>query len=189
MTTRTTAIAAALLASAALAASLPGCNTAPKPENRETFVLEANAAKQWFIKNVKGVESQLNSSAAYIVFPSVGQAGLIVGGSFGRGAVYDATGKQVGWAVLNKGSIGLQIGAQGFKMLMVLEDEKTFRAFKDDAWRGSVAATAVAAEEGATATAPFREGLAIYVGQQKGLMAGMDIALANIRYKSLADVE
>ncbi|MFZ9881698.1 MAG: YSC84-related protein [Phycisphaerales bacterium] len=181
------AIAAATML--APVAVLPSCRTAPAPENRETFVLEAAAAKQWFIKNVKGVESQLNSSAAYIVFPSVGQAGLIVGGSFGRGAVYDKSGKQVGWAVLNKGSIGLQIGAQGFKMLMVLEDDKTFRAFKDDAWRGSVAATAVAAEEGATATAPFREGLAIYVGQQKGLMAGMDVALANIRYKSLADVE
>jgi lipid-binding SYLF domain-containing protein len=167
-----------------------GCKTAPKAESRATFALEAQAAQQWFDTNVTGVGAQIKGAAGYIVFPDVGQFGIIFGGgTFGRGAVYDKTGTQVGWAAINRASIGLQLGVQGFKMLMVLKDDKTFTDFKEGAWRGDVAATAVAANSGAAASAQFKEGVAVYVGDQAGLMAGMSIALAHVRYKNLNDVE
>ncbi len=167
-----------------------GCNTAPKAESRASFALEASAARQWFESNAGGIGAQIKGAAGYIVFPDVGQWGLVFGGgTFGRGAVYDKTGAQVGWAAINRASVGLQLGAQGFKMLMVLQDDKTFADFKEGAWRGDVAATAVAANSGAAASAQFKEGVAVYVGDQAGLMAGMSIALAHVQYKNLADVE
>jgi lipid-binding SYLF domain-containing protein len=52
-----------------------------------------------------------------------------------------------------------------------------------------VSATAVAANEGAAADAQFTDGVIVYVGDQAGLMAGISVALANVRYKNLGDVE
>ena len=52
-----------------------------------------------------------------------------------------------------------------------------------------MSATAVAANEGAAAVAQFTDGVIVYVGDQSGLMAGISIALANVRYKNIDDVE
>jgi len=110
---------------AAIVASLPltACSVAPKAENRETFVTEAKAARQWFATNVKSFNKQIGDCGGYIIFPNVGRAGVVFfGGTFGRGAVYDASGTQIGWARVGSGTFGLQLGAQGYKMAMILED-------------------------------------------------------------------
>lgn len=177
---------------ASIVASLPltACSVAPKAENRETFVTEAAAAKQWFASNVKSFNKQVGDCGGYIIFPNVGRAGVVFfGGTFGRGAVYDGSGRQIGWARVGSGTFGLQLGAQGYKMAMILEDEKTLKRFKAGKWTGDVAATAVAANEGAAADAQFSDGVIVYVGDQAGLMAGINVALANVSYKNLDDVE
>lgn len=189
MPTHATAVLSLLAASAALSLAPLGCSTVPEKGDRAVFKDESKAALLWFQTNVPGAKRQIEGSAGYIVFPHVGQAGFVIGGTFGRGAVYDARGMQIGWAALNKGSLGLQIGAQGFKMLMVLEDEKALRRFKTGSWSGDVGATVVFGTEGGAATAPFREGVAIYIGDQSGAMAGMQVALSNVTYRGVGDVE
>ena len=189
----------ALAARLALAAALPlglvapmaltGCNTAPKAEKRDDFLVEAKAARAWFGRNVTGFDQQVEKAAGLIVFPDVGQFGILLGGgTFGRGAVYDAKGTQVGWAAIKRTSFGLQVGAEGFKMAIVLKDEETFNRFRRGNWSGDMAATAVAAKAGAAKVQDFNNGVAVYVGDQGGLMAGINIALSHVKYKSLADV-
>ncbi|MFM2163736.1 MAG: hypothetical protein RL325_173 [Planctomycetota bacterium] len=169
---------------------LPACQVAPKAENRASFKVETEAAQKWFSSNVKTFDKQVDSSGGYIIFPSIGQAGVgFFGGTFGRGAVFNSNGSQVGWAALGSGSVGLQLGAQGYKMAMILEDENTMRRFKNGKWTGDVSATAVAATEGGAAAAPFTDGVVVYFGDQAGLMAGVSVALANIRYRNLDDIE
>ena len=63
---------------------------------------------------------------------------LIGGGTAGRGALYTPDGRQIGWAAINIGSVGLQAGVQGFRMLMVLEDETALQHFKANLLTGSV---------------------------------------------------
>jgi len=173
-----------------LATFLTACHVAPKAESRASFKVEADAAQKWFSGNVKGFDKQADASGGYIIFPSIGQAGVgFFGGTFGRGAVFNANGSQVGWASLGSGSVGLQLGAQGYKMAMILEDEATMRRFKNGKWTGDASATAVAATEGAAAAAPFTDGVVVYVGDQAGLMAGVSVALANIRYRNIDDLE
>ena len=167
-----------------------GCNTAPKYANRQSFALEAKAAENWFDENVSGFRDQIRDSGGYIVFPDVGEWGIVfVGGTIGRGGVYSADGTQIGWAAINRTGVGLTLGAQGQKVAIVLKDEETMRKFKQGTWSGDVAATVVAAQEGAAAAKQFKEGVVIYVGDQAGLMAGVSVALSHVRYKSLADLE
>ena len=163
-----------------------GCSTAPKAEDEATFAADATAATQWFEYNVPGLRQQIDDSAAYIVYPSVGQWGIIFGGGqFGRGMLNRPGGAQIGWAALNTASIGLQAGVRGFKMLVVFEDEATLKRFMEDKLTGSVSGVVVVGEGGASGKAPFENGVAIYQGASTGLMAGVDIGLNYMRYKPL----
>lgn len=165
-----------------------GCSTAPKSEDQASFRQESAAAKAWFERNTPGLRSQINNSAAYIVFPSVGQWGIIfTGGQFGRGMVSRPNGRQEGWGAINTGSLGLQAGVRGFKMLMVIQDEATLNRLKENKLTGSVSGVVVVAETGTSATAPFENGVAVYQGASAGLMAGVNIGLEYLRFKSLDD--
>lgn len=171
-------------------APLASCNTAPKYANRKSFALEAKAAESWFEENVSGFREQVGKSGGYIIFPDIGEWGVIfVGGTFGRGAVFGTDGTQIGWAAINRTALGVTLGVQGQKMAIVLENEDTMRKFKDGTWSGDIAATVVAAEAGTAASKQFDHGVAVYVGDQSGLMVGVSIALSHVRYKSLADLE
>ena len=169
-----------------LVAGMSGCSTAPGPRDRETFVSESRAATRWFENNVLGMRAQLNESAGYIVFPSVGQFGLVFGGGrFGRGVVNTSADEQLGWAKINTASIGLQAGAQGFKMLVVFEDDATLRRYQEGKLAGSATAVAIAGEAGRSGTAPFVDGVVVYQGDNTGLMAGVNIGLDYLRYEGL----
>ena len=55
-------ITAHIIATSSIVAALllTGCSVAPKAENRETFKSESQVAKQWFAKNVKSFNKQID---------------------------------------------------------------------------------------------------------------------------------
>jgi len=169
-----------------IALTSTGCSTAPKAEDRATFMADAQTATRWFERNVEGLEDQIDDSAAYVIFPAVGQWGIIIGGGqFGRGSLNRPDGSQIGWAAINTGSIGLQAGVRGFKMLVVLRNEQTLDQFMDNRLSGSVDGVAVAGEAGTSGRASFDNGVAIYQGASTGLIAGVNIGLDYLRYEPL----
>jgi lipid-binding SYLF domain-containing protein len=174
----------ALLGAAVLC--LCGCSTAPKAEERADFLVKADDTRAWFERSVRGLRGQIDDSAGYVVFPGVAQWGILIGGgTYGRGALYRPDGTQIGWAGISTPSIGLQAGVQGFRMLMVLENEAVLRRFQADQLDGSVSGVAIAGNVGGSAKAPFQNGVAVYEGANEGLMAGVNIGLNWIRYKPL----
>lgn len=179
-----TILAAGAIAAAGLFAS--ACKTTPSQEvDRTALVDRSGSTLDWFKGNVSGLSGQLRDSAGYVVFPDVGQAGFIVGGTSGRGVVFDSRGRQIGWARLSTGSIGLQAGVRGFRMLMILQNEQAMSEFRNNRWSGTTSAVAVAGDSGGSGIAEFRNGVAIYQGASSGLMAGVDIGLNNIRFEPL----
>lgn len=163
-----------------------GCSTAPSKQNRESFLDASDSAYDWFDHRIEGLDTQIGSSAGYIIFPKVGQYGIIFGGGqFGRGALNHPNGEQIGWAALNTGSIGLQAGIQGYKMLIVIEDQATLDKFMQNQLDGSVSAVAVAGKKGGSTRAPFENGLAVYQGANSGVMVGVNFGLDYIRYKPM----
>jgi lipid-binding SYLF domain-containing protein len=64
----------------------------------------------------------------YAVFPTVGKAGLVVGGAHGSGRVY-VHGKFVGTASVNQLSAGLQAGGQAYSQIVFFEDRRAFEQF------------------------------------------------------------
>lgn len=178
-------MSAAFAALAMLAGA--GCKTTPSSEaDRQSIKQRSESTVEWFEARVDGLRAQIDAGAGYIVFPDVGEAGFIIGGSSGFGALFDSEGNQLGWARLSSGSIGLQAGARGFRMLMVLQNEETLERFRANRWSGNAGAVAVAGDAGGSAAGPFQNGVAIYQGASSGLMAALNVGLGNIKFQPLA---
>lgn len=93
-----------------------------------------------------------NRSHGYAVFPTIGKAGLGVGGAYGSGCVY-AEGKLVGTATMTQVSFGWQAGAQGYSLIMFFQDERAFKEFTSGNFEFGAKASAVAITAGASAGA------------------------------------
>jgi lipid-binding SYLF domain-containing protein len=92
------------------------------------------------------------NSYGYAVFPTIGKAGLGIGGAHGSGCVY-AQGKQVGESKMNQLSFGWQAGAQGYSLIVFFENEKAFKDFTSGNFEFGAKASAVAVTAGASAGA------------------------------------
>jgi len=92
------------------------------------------------------------NSYAYAVFPTIGKAGLVIGGAHGDGKVY-VGGRHVGNASLTKLSLGLQAGAQAYSQIIFFQNRQAFDTFKSNDFEFSANASAVLITAGATAEA------------------------------------
>ncbi len=70
-------------------------------------------------------------------------------------------------------------------MLVVFEDAVTMRRFQQNKLTGNVSATLVVVEAGGIGTASFTDGVAIYEGDQVGLMAGVSVGLEYMRFEAV----
>lgn len=64
----------------------------------------------------------------YAVFPTIGKAGLVVGGAHGTGRVY-VHGRYVGDTSMNQLSAGFQAGGQAYSQIVFFEDRRAFDEF------------------------------------------------------------
>jgi lipid-binding SYLF domain-containing protein len=141
-------------------------------------------------KKSPSVKPFFENSYGYVVFPTVGKGGFVVGGAYGSGQVY-AKGKVTGTAKLVKATIGFQAGGQAFSQMVFLEDKRAYDeftsgSFEFDAGVSAVAITAgvqaKAGTEGASAGASagpatgaqaktsYHKGMAVFVHAKGGLM-------------------
>jgi lipid-binding SYLF domain-containing protein len=92
------------------------------------------------------------SCYGYAVFPTIGKAGIGIGGAHGSGRVY-VGGKYVGDTSMTQITVGLQLGGQAFSQIIFFEDKRAFNDFIGDNFEFGAQATAVAITAGASAQA------------------------------------
>ena len=154
-------------------------------------------------KSSPEVREFFNNCYAYAVYPTVGKAAVVVGGAYGEGKVYRG-GKVVGNSKLMQASFGLQLGGKAFTEIVFLQDKRAY----DDFTRGefefdaTMSATAVTAgaeasagtggktagatagpKTGVQAKTEYRKGMAAFVHQKGGLMAGMSVGGQKFRFE------
>lgn len=152
-----------------LAAS--GCATVPGNSlDREHLRERAAAAIERFKQADPSLtDSFFDSAAGWAVFPSVGKGGAGYGGAFGRGVVY-AGGRPVGYCSLTQASIGFQLGGQVYKELIFFKEQADLAEFRAGDLAFSAQVSAVAATAGAARAADYRNGVAVFLLDSKGLM-------------------
>lgn len=113
---------------------------------------EAAAALNRLQDKHKGLKEKLQKSYGYAVFPSVGRAGVVLGGAYGHGEVFEG-GKPVGFATMSQITVGVQVGGQTFTEILTFGNKESFEKFKKRGKLGFTAnASAVVVKAAATAT-------------------------------------
>ncbi len=98
------------------------------------------------------VRDFFRNSYGYAVFPTIGKAGYVVGGSYGQGQVY-RNGEVTGKTSVIEGSIGLQIGAEAFSEIIFFKNKQAYDEFTNGEFEFDAQAQAVAITAGAQAKA------------------------------------
>jgi lipid-binding SYLF domain-containing protein len=172
-----------------LGTAMSGCSTAPpSTDDRQTLIEEANSALNKLEREDAGLRAFLDRSAGYAIFPAVGKGGVIVGGAFGRGIVYErgVTGfNRVGYTKLEQATVGAQLGGQSYAELIVFETRTAFERFINGDFAFSANASAVALKAGASAAAKYENGVAIFTMPNGGAM--LEASIGGQRFKFTRD--
>ena len=99
-----------------------------------------------------GVSDMFKSAYGYALFPTIGKAGFVVGGAYGKGRVYEQ-GKHIGNTAMTQASIGFQLGGSGFSQVVFFEDKRALTEFTNGNFEfgAEAQATALTAAVGASA--------------------------------------
>jgi lipid-binding SYLF domain-containing protein len=144
-------------------------------------------------------------SYAYAVFPTVGEAGFIVGAALGTGRVY-VHDRPVGESEMIQVSGGFQAGAKAFSQMIFFEDKRALDEFESGSFEFKAGVSAVVVTAGAEASAGttgvdagasggekdartadlgYQKGVAVFVIVKGGLMYTATVAGQKFSYKPL----
>jgi len=156
-------------------------------------------------KNAGQSSSFFAKAYGYAVFPTIGKAGLGIGGAHGDGRVYEQ-GKYVGDTTMNQLSIGFQAGGQGFTEMIFFQDKRSFDEFTSGNFEFganvnavviTAAASGSASTSGSTGSASggkkdaatagqYSKGTAVFMIVKGGLMYEASVSGQKFKYKALA---
>ena len=160
-------------------------NTATRPA---TIREEVKAALKRLKAKDPGLKQMLKDAYGYAVFPSVGKAALVVGGAYGRGAVFEQ-GKLIGFATIGQTTIGVQVGGDTFSEIVLFEDEQAMERFKEGKLKFAANASAVLVKAGAAATNNYEKGVQTLAYSRGGMMLEAAIGGQKLKFKSVEDAE
>jgi len=139
----------------------------------------ADAALERFAREVSGAKEFLDAAKGVLIIPKVLQAGFVIGGEYGEGALRIG-GKTVSYYSIVAGSVGYQIGAQQKDIILIFMEETAVAKFRvSENWQAGVDGTVALADmgaEGSIDTTKLKQPIVGFVFGQKGLMAGAMIA-------------
>ncbi|MBC8720368.1 hypothetical protein F6X37_01700 [Paraburkholderia sp. 31.1] len=166
--------------------ALAGCTTTGNtPENahvdaskRQSIDASVDGTLSKLFTTVPGSRELVSKARGVLVFPSVLQAGLIVGGQYGEGALR-VGGATVGYYSTASGSFGLQAGAQSKAIIFLFMTQDSLDKFRNaEGWSAGVDASVALVKIGAngavdttTATAPVQ----VFVMTNAGLMGDVSL--------------
>ncbi|MGA2190337.1 MAG: YSC84-related protein [Steroidobacteraceae bacterium] len=175
---------AAVLGAAFAALSLLGsAHAADYTEAAATFK-QAGDSRRFF-----------DTSYGYAIFPTVGEAGFVVGAAVGKGRVY-ARGRLVGDTTMTQISAGFQAGGKAYSQIIFFEDKRALDEFESGSFEFSAGASAIAitaaagasagtsgvqagasgTERNATVVGAYVKGMAVFTVAKGGLMYAATLA-------------
>ena len=145
--------------------------------------------------------SFFDNSYGYALFPTIGKAGFVVGGAYGKGRVY-VGGNHVGDSTMTQLSVGFQLGGQAYSEIIFFQDQRALDEFRNNFEFGAQA-TAVAVTAGVSAGASttgasagasggkndavtvgsYYKGMAVFIVAKGGLMYEASVSGQKFTYE------
>ena len=146
---------------------------------------EENA--QLFIKKLKktdpGIKRIFDHAVGWAVFPSIGKAGIGIGGAGGNGKVY-RKGELIGTTTMTQVSVGFQFGGQIYGEIIFFQDDNTLNKFKSGKFELGANVSAVVFDEGVAKTLGFKDGTIVVVMPKKGIMYEATVSGQKFTFKA-----
>jgi len=172
--------------------SAPAGDEATAPADDVSNAGEKYAEAIEIFRNAGASGTFFDRSYGFAIFPTIGKAGLGVGGAHGKGRVY-VGGQHVGDTALTQLSIGFQAGAQAYSQIIFFEDRRAFDEFSSGSFEFGAEASAVAitaavsagaSTAGAGASASGGKHDAATVGSYQKGMAVFTVAKGGLMYEA-----
>jgi lipid-binding SYLF domain-containing protein len=132
------------------------------------------------------IQRFFENAYGYVVFPTIGKGGLVVGAAHGTGWVYEKR-QLVGEAKMTQLSIGAQAGGQSFSEVIFFRDPVSLNAFKAGKTELGAEVTAVVLKERASKDTGYDpNGMAIFVLPKGGVMAEASVGGQKFSFEPIA---
>lgn len=122
-----------------------------------------------FKKADPGLTKLFTESVGYAVLPKVSKGAVGVGAAVGKGVLFEK-GISTGKVDMTQITVGASLGGQTYSELIFFQNESALNDFKKGNVTLSAQAGAIAASEGASATARWEKGIQVYTIAKGGLM-------------------
>lgn len=146
--------------------------------SKEEIKAGISASLKRFDEQVKGAQEFRAISKGMLVIPNVTKAAFIVGGQYGQGGLKESD-KVVDYYSLAGGSLGFQIGAEKYDLVIIFATDEALRKFRQsEGWEAGVDAEVTLVDTGLdvpASTLVSRNPILGFVFDQKGIMAGISI--------------
>jgi lipid-binding SYLF domain-containing protein len=178
-----------LLAPAGLAfVALPGCGTEPSATPQtQNLSDESHTVIAEMQRTDPGLKDFLQSSYAYAVFPDVGKGAVVVGGTYGRGEVFEQN-KFIGYADMSAATVGASLGGETYSEIIVFQDKNALDVMTNNKMAFDATASAIVLKEGAAGSTKYINGVAVFKNAKGGLMVDASIGGQQFTFRA-AQVE
>ncbi|MDQ8182506.1 YSC84-related protein [Pelagicoccus sp. SDUM812005] len=152
--------------------------TAAFAAKKKVLDAKINQAIEDFYEHTSAGKELAEDAAGMLVFPTVGKAGLGIGGEYGEGALF-VNGKRVDYYSTASASIGFQIGVQSRSQIILFLEKSALEKFRNsEGWEvgvdGSVAIANIGAG-GEIDSKTLNEPVVAFVFGNKGLMYNLSL--------------
>ena len=167
-----------MIAAVAATLALAGCGNGVGSDGATRIDSAADASLAYLYATAPGARELADKASGILIMPQITQAGLGVGGSYGRG-VLRINGTPVDYYSATQGSFGLQIGAQQYSHVLFFMNDEALAEFRNsDGWAAGAGARYAVNTDAAslgvdTNEVPFPIEAVIFA--QSGIIAGATI--------------
>lgn len=147
-----------------------GTASAWDPNEVSDLEPKAKEALTAFTEKDPGINTFIDQAAGFVVIPTVGKAGIGIGGARGKGLLYERSKDPTAVVTLTQLTIGFQWGGQAYSEFIFFETAKDLEDFKRGNYELGAQASAVAVTAGVSADANYTDGVAVFTQAKGGLM-------------------
>ena len=165
-----------------------GCQTTPdRPGQRAVLRAEVDEAIAVFKERDPGIDRFFTESAGYAVLPKVYKGAFWIGGAWGNGIVFENS-SMTGYCSMTQATLGFSFGGEFFREIIFFNTERDMGRFKSSEFTLSAQATAVALNAGAAAKTDYKDGMAVFVIADTGLMVDASVGGQKFNYESAPQI-
>ena len=164
--------------------ALFACSTTPKTQSqkdaqRDSIRAMTQQALVDLYKNEPDAKGVVAGAAGYAVFSDFGFKVMLMGGVHGKGMAVDNAAKQEIFMKMMELQPGLGLGAEKFRLVLILENSEAYNNFVTSGWEFGANAMAAAKSSseggGAAGVVSLQEGVKMYQLSDTGAIVGVSI--------------